>query len=111
MEADKRIPAALRAGWRWQILYWRAVIDWEIAAHDGAVSDRCDDAYESLIALQHLEEGWHCVTPPSRAYRARQLAQQASTELPPGAEPERYAEVQPTCHCEARHEPWQSFRV
>jgi hypothetical protein len=91
MEADEKIPAALRAGWRWQILYWRAVIDWEIAGHDGVVSDRCDDAYESLIALQHLEDGWHCVTPPSRAYRARQLAQQAVAELPPGAEPERDA--------------------
>ena len=91
MQADAKMSERARTGWRWQLLYWRAIIDLERAKHPGEVTERCDAAYEALISLMHLEDGWSCVTPPSRAYRARQAAKEAGPELPPGAEPERDA--------------------
>jgi hypothetical protein len=51
-------------------------------------TDRCDAAYEELIRIWHLEDGWYCVTPPSRAYRARHKEKQKRGEnaVPPGHE-------------------------
>lgn len=93
MRVHEELPAWAREGWRWQLVYWRAIIDFELATNGRVVTDRCDAAYEAIIALQHLEDGWNCVTPPSRTYRARQAAKAADEAmlLPPGAEPERDA--------------------
>jgi len=87
-EADSRLPERARRGWRWRILYLRALIDVELLAHDNAVSDRCDAAYEELLDLLHLRDGWRCVAPPSRAYLTRHAAKLRGElpGLPPGAD-------------------------
>ena len=72
--ADAQLPARARACWRWRILYLRALIDVELLHHENVVTDRCDAAYEELIRIFHLQDGWHCVTPPSREYRRRNNA-------------------------------------
>ncbi len=89
-QADTVLPPRARASWRWRILYLRAVIDHELINHDNEPTDRCDAAYEELIRLYHVENGWFCIAPPSRAYLARQAMARRQHEetapLPPGAE-------------------------
>lgn len=87
-QADQQLPVWARTAWRWRILYLRALIDSELIRHENVVTDRCDNAYEELIRIFHLEDGWYCVTPPSRAYQRRRLAaqQREADYLPPGAE-------------------------
>ncbi len=82
-QAAAVLPERVRATWRWRILYLRALLDDELIRHDQP-TDHSDAAMEELIRIFHLEDGWCCVTPPSRAYRARQ-AEKQPTALPPGA--------------------------
>ena len=71
MQADAMLDERARQSWRWRILYLRAVIDYELAMNADELTDRCDAAYEELIRIFHLEDGWPSVTPRSRAYQAR----------------------------------------
>ncbi len=86
--ADAQLSSRARSSWRWRILYLRAVIDLELINNANVPTDRCDAAYEELIRIFHLEDGWFCVTPASRGYRARHAAKQQRHELttPPGHE-------------------------
>jgi hypothetical protein len=88
MKADPLLSARARTSWRWRILYLRAVIDFELINNANVPTDRCDEAYEELIRIFHLEDGWFCVTPASRAYRARHEEKQKLHALtpPPGHE-------------------------
>jgi hypothetical protein len=88
MKADALLSPRARASWRWRILYLRAVIDHELINNANVPTDRCDEAYEELIRIFHLQDGWFCVTPPSRAYRARHEEKQRLGKLatPPGHE-------------------------
>lgn len=92
-EVDAKLSAQARDAWRWQIVYLRSIIDFERITHNNVVTDRCDAAYEKLIEIMDLQDGWSCVTPPSRAYRKRKEEAEQAQELPPGAEPERDAEA------------------
>ena len=93
-EADTKVSPRVRASWRWQILYWRAVIDFEKATYNPEITDRCDAAYERLIEVLHLQNGWRAVTPPSRAYLARVGSESVPMEeVLPGAAPERDADT------------------
>ena len=87
---DTLLPPRARACWRWRILFLRAVIDYELINNANQPTDRCDEAYEELLQIFHLEHGWFCVAPPSRAYLARRQASLApvapAEALPPGAE-------------------------
>jgi hypothetical protein len=87
-DADARLPERARTRWRWRILYLRALIDVELITHNNVVSDRCDAAYEELLDLLHLQNGWRCVSPESRAYMARHEAKLRGEgpTLPPGAD-------------------------
>lgn len=93
-DVDEKLSPQARAAWRWQIIYLRAIIDYEREMHDGQVTNRCDEAYDKLVEIMDLQDGWSCVTPPSRAYKERRrIAEMDDAELPPGAEPERDAEA------------------
>ena len=72
-QADAQLPDRARRSWRWRILYLRALIDVELLTPQNGVSDRCDAAYEELLDIFHLHEGWSAVAPPSRAYKARRV--------------------------------------
>ncbi|MHB9130242.1 MAG: hypothetical protein ACYDBB_04010 [Armatimonadota bacterium] len=80
--ADTQLPERVRQSWRWRILYLRALIDYELLTHDGAVSDRCDQAYEELIRIFHLEDGWGAVTPRSRSIIAKTSVHEMQAALP-----------------------------
>ncbi len=88
METDAKLLARAKQSWRWRILYLRAVIDFELINNANVPTDRCDEAYEELIRIFHLQDGWFCVTPASRAYRVRHAAKEKSGEYapPPGHE-------------------------
>jgi hypothetical protein len=61
------LPTYARTGWRWRQLYLRAVIDAELTAHDGAVSDRTEAALQELSALYHADAAPWYLAPPTRA--------------------------------------------
>ncbi|MCL1856159.1 MAG: glycoside hydrolase family 20 zincin-like fold domain-containing protein [Kiritimatiellaeota bacterium] len=88
LQADALLDERAKTSWRWRILYLRAVVDYELARNANEPTDRCDAAYEEMIAIFHLEDGWRCVTPQSRAYLARLAEQERlqATKAPPGHE-------------------------
>lgn len=72
--AAGRLPARVLDSWRWRILYLRAVIDAESAAHpgrEGVVSERQQECFDELVALYCAEDSEWAVTPPGRAIRKR----------------------------------------
>ncbi len=64
---DAVLPAYARAGWRWRLLYLRGLLDAELAAHDGAISDRAEAALQELTAFYHADPAPWYVAPPTRA--------------------------------------------
>ncbi|MHB9132946.1 MAG: hypothetical protein ACYDBB_17915 [Armatimonadota bacterium] len=86
LQADALLPERAKQSWRWRILYLRAVVDYELIMNDGQLSDRCDEAYEELTRIFHLENGWQCVTPRSRRFLTRQQEMAIAEERPPGAD-------------------------
>ncbi len=78
--ADAKLPDYARTGWRWRILYLRALIDVEELAH-GELTDRADAALEELIAIYCAENAGGPVLPKSR--RVRELRAQEEQESPP----------------------------
>jgi hypothetical protein len=71
-EVDAQLSPYARQAWRWRILYLRALIDYELARHDFAVSERCEEAFEELTAIYHAQNAAYWVAPPTRAaIRAR----------------------------------------
>jgi hypothetical protein len=65
--AAKVLPQRVLESWRWRILYLRAVIDVEYAAHpDGGtvVSPRQRECFDELVELYCAQEAEHSVHPP-----------------------------------------------
>ncbi len=94
-QADALLPVWAKTDWRWRILYLRALVDVELLTHNNEISDRCDAAYEELLDAMHLQNGWRCVAPESRAYMARHEAKLRGElpGLPPGADQAMYSDV------------------
>ena len=88
LQADTMLDECARKSWRWRLLYLRAVIDYELMVNNRVPSARCEAAYDELIAISHLEEGWVHVTPRTQADRTRRAARerQGRTAQPPGHE-------------------------
>lgn len=63
---DIRLPAPARTAWRWRILLLRAVIDAELAAHDGRSTDACEAAFQELVRIYHAQAAEGAVRPPTR---------------------------------------------
>jgi hypothetical protein len=76
--ADRRLPPAVRASWRWRVLYLRAVIDAESARHPGGMSRARDAAGEELSRLYAAARAGSPVAPRCRSYYAR-----PDVKLPP----------------------------
>lgn len=64
--ADAKLPANVRASWRWRILYLRGLIDAELAANGFHSNDRTEAAYQELTEIFHVQEGMFVVAPPTR---------------------------------------------
>ncbi|HEY3415885.1 MAG TPA: hypothetical protein VGM23_03280 [Armatimonadota bacterium] len=63
--ADHQLPSQARAGWRWRLVYLRALIDHELSASGGTPTDAVRDAFAELSQLYHADdrtEAW--VRPP-----------------------------------------------
>jgi hypothetical protein len=88
-QADALLPERTKTSWRWRMLYLRAVVDFEMVTHDNEVTDRCDAAFDELLAIYHVEHGWICVAPPSRAFKAwndARMRGEIPDALPPGSD-------------------------
>ncbi len=72
VRADAQLSPRARASWRWRVLFLRALIDRELAAHDGYVSERCEKAFEELTRIYHAEGALMWVAPPTRDALAAQ---------------------------------------
>lgn len=68
---DDRLPNTVRNSWRWRIIYLRSVIDWELLHHNMQPNPRCEDAFEEVIRLFHVENSIWSVKPPSRRHPAK----------------------------------------
>lgn len=88
LQADTMLDERARKSWRWRLLYLRAVIDFELIKNNRVPSARCEAAYDELITISRLEEGWGHVTPRTQADRTRRAARerQGRTAQPPGHE-------------------------
>jgi hypothetical protein len=62
--ADSKLPAAVRASWRWRVVYLRALIDSELVAHKFRVTDKCMAAFRELTTIYHEENGSPVLAPP-----------------------------------------------
>ncbi len=67
--ADARLPAGVRASWRWRLLLLRALIDRELKRTRGRRSAALEDWFRELTAIYHVTPGVseECVTPPLAA--------------------------------------------
>ncbi len=54
-----------KVSWRWKILYYRAMIDYELYHNDFFVSEQCERYFEELTALYHAEQANFYVAPPT----------------------------------------------
>ena len=69
--ADCRLPPAVRASWRWRVLYLRAVIDAESVRSPAAFSVPRNAAGEELTRLYAAARAGAPVAPRCRSYYAR----------------------------------------
>ncbi len=67
--ADARLPADIRASWRWRLLYLRALIDRELKRTGGRHNAALDGWFRELATIYHATPGIseESVTPPMRA--------------------------------------------
>jgi hypothetical protein len=73
--ADRQMTPQAAAAWRWRVLYLRALIDYELVHHDGAISVRCEEAMYELTGIFHAQQAAYTVAPPTReALRANRQA-------------------------------------
>jgi hypothetical protein len=62
--ADGKLTEYARRSWRWRILLLRAMIDKELAAHNGLLTAECERATRELEAIYHAEDSPPTVRPP-----------------------------------------------
>jgi hypothetical protein len=63
-EANCKLLPEARKAWRWRIVYLRGLIDNELAASGGVVTEACDEAFRELFAIYHAENAEYAVRPP-----------------------------------------------
>ena len=65
MKCDASLPDRIRSGWKWRLIYCRAVIDMEIVRTSGipADSEEYRDRVSELIRLYHAENAEEYVKP------------------------------------------------
>jgi hypothetical protein len=65
---DAALPPRVREGWRWRVFYARALMDAELAASGGELTDAFYGAAEELAGIYHAgDEGIEgSVYPPTR---------------------------------------------
>lgn len=66
IKCDAALPERIRSGWKWRLIYCRAVIDREIVRTSGAPADSEEyrDRVSELIRLYHAENAEEYVKPP-----------------------------------------------
>ncbi len=63
--AETALPERARTCWRWRILHLRALIDRELLAHGGAISEAAEAAFRELTEIYHAAQAEAPVRPPS----------------------------------------------
>jgi len=64
-QIDLALPGWARAGWRWRLIYLRALIDAELLTH-GDATPACEEALQEITRIYHAEHGEGSVRPPVR---------------------------------------------
>jgi hypothetical protein len=65
-EAASRLPAAVRASWRWRLLAIRAALDAELQQNGGTSTELTEALMDELAAHYHTGPTILAVTPPTR---------------------------------------------
>ena len=70
---DASLPPRVRESWRWRVFYARALMDAELAASGGVLTDACHAAAEELARIYHAGRAdiEPSVNPPTREMVAR----------------------------------------
>jgi hypothetical protein len=63
-DAETTLSPQARDSWRWRVLFLRAMIDAELAAHDFAPTQKCYAAFEELTRIYHARHAETWVAPP-----------------------------------------------
>ncbi len=64
--ADRQLPAAARAAWRWRILMLRAMLDEELLRSGGRPTATSEACFDELTAIYHAGEAEWMVSPPGK---------------------------------------------
>lgn len=65
-EIDEKLPEAIRKGWRWRLIYLRAVIDNELYHNEfiGLRSELCQKCFEEINKIQYTENALRPIRAP-----------------------------------------------
>lgn len=63
---DAQLPAAVRAGWRWRVLYLRALLDDELHRSGGRPTKASDRYFAELTQIYHADQAEWIVSPVGR---------------------------------------------
>jgi hypothetical protein len=66
---DGQLNPAVRASWRWRVLFLRGLIDSELASNGFRSTQRCEEAFEELIHIYHADRAIWAVRPPAKRGR------------------------------------------
>jgi len=64
--SEKRLSSFTKTGWRWRILFLRALIDKELKQNNGLPTDACEAAFQELTRIYHARKAEYYVSPPTR---------------------------------------------
>jgi len=63
---DAGLPQIIRSGWRWRVIFLRAVIDHELFHNGGIASALCEKCYAELTDLYYAHKAEYAVAPPTK---------------------------------------------
>ena len=63
-KVDSHLPGTVKTGWRWRLLYLRAMLDVELRRSGGVITAEINAAMREIITLCHLEQADFSVRPP-----------------------------------------------
>jgi hypothetical protein len=56
MELHERLPVRVRMSWRWDLIYLRSIIDYELLRNNFLPTERCFDCFERLRSIYRLDK-------------------------------------------------------
>lgn len=63
---DKQMPDEIKATWRYQQIYLRALGDWELVKNNGLPNEKTDEIYEKLVDMYYAQNAVYVCSPITR---------------------------------------------